>query len=266
MANKYQERWKMIIRDWQEQFPFLKPYGSVRLMYRTDILLVGLLMERSKYGGHYKIEFEVKPLWDILMDNYHYCIEYPIIDNSTKAKAGYYVAFGDYNPNRPNSYKDNHDFYFGRILKSIEQQYGNIFDGCVESGFLLNILDLAYPNTARRYVLKSWFFYTISNYYELQLALALYFNDSDSWNKVYSEIENNMIIWEKELIKRKKISRYEISFLFDWKNTIDKILKDRDWFMTICEENSKLSKVKCLNKGRIVYTPYTPLNHTNKVF
>jgi len=76
--NERQKIWRIIINQWRDKFPFLKIYSGSRLFYRTDILLIGIWLEKDKYGCGYSPGFVLKPLWGDVSDNYDCCLQTPL--------------------------------------------------------------------------------------------------------------------------------------------------------------------------------------------
>ncbi len=136
--NSESERWKEVFQDWRDSFPYLKPLGRMRLMYRTDICLIGLFLEKGKNGGWYRVEFEVKPLWDDITDNTANCYQYPVLEDINRHYTDYFISF-DYNMR-----EDSHHRDFKRASESTREQFGEVLEGIAESGFLLEKCDEAH--------------------------------------------------------------------------------------------------------------------------
>ena len=87
MKSASQIRWKEIMSQWSEQFPFLKPYGTMRLLYRTDIFMIGLYLEKLR-GPVYLVEFEVKQLWEPPVTNWPIGFMEPVHINAAQDQTG----------------------------------------------------------------------------------------------------------------------------------------------------------------------------------
>ncbi|WP_290394353.1 hypothetical protein, partial [uncultured Duncaniella sp.] len=46
------------------------------------------------------------------------------------------------------------------------------------------------------------------------------------------------------------------SDISSWRKNIESTISDRNKLLAICEENSKIKKIRRLNKGELIYTPY----------
>ena len=243
MESESARRWKEIMSEWNEEFQFLKPYGSMRLFYRTDILMLGLFLEKLIWQS-YRVGFEVKQLWLPPTDNDYNCIYTPILNHRTKSdRCTYRIKYG--------IDRDNHDFYFRRALESTRIRYGDVFNGTVSSGFLIELNDRM--NTPR---LKHDF-YAESQYYEFQIAMAVYFQEYDRLEKIYAELDKECSYWSRKLKRGRRIyGLTQSSDISSWRKNIESTISDRNKLLAICEENSKIKKIRRLNKGELIYTPY----------
>lgn len=228
--------------QWSEQFPFLKPYGTMRLLYRTDIFMIGLYLEKLR-GPVYRVEFEVKQLWEPPVTNWDNCIYTHIINERIKSKGDYWIEYGtDY---------DNHDFYFGRALESTRSQFGEILEGTATSGFLMEQCKRTYaPRNKRDFVFETL-------YYEFQLAMAVYFQQDEIIESLYREIDESCRLWTRRFSKGKHVCGLtQLSLISSWRKKIEDRISDRDRLLSICEENSKVKKIRRLNIGELIFTPY----------
>ena len=159
--------------------------------YRTDILMLGLFLEKLIWQS-YRVGFEVKQLWLPPTDNDYNCIYTPILNHRTKSdRCTYRIKYG--------IDRDNHDFYFRRALESTRIRYGDVFNGTVSSGFLIELNDRM--NTPR---LKHDF-YAESQYYEFQIAMAVYFQEYDRLEKIYAELDKECSYWSRKLKRGRRI-------------------------------------------------------------
>ena len=249
MSNAYIERWKEIYGEWQHQFPFLTEFGSQRLVFRTDIFLIGLFISRSRYGASYKVSFEVKSLWNEISNNYVNIFSLPILPQKDD---GSYL-FVEYGPRG-----DTHDILFKQLLETIDIKYGRMFEGVAEYRIINEQCDIAFSKYPESMYIAKY------SYFEFKLASALYFNDSDSWNKTYSEMKKYVSRLETKNNIRKFFHTNPALYWTEWMNYVDANLTDRERLMELCERNSKLKKVSCLNKGSLISAPITPMVQLKK--
>lgn len=238
MESKGVDTWKKIIAEWNEEFPFLKPYGKIRLFYRTDIFLIGLWLDRI-YDSDYRLTFEIKAMWEYLNSNDCNLLSRFVLSDPINKYSDYWLKFSE------------HDFYFQQASASAHRQYDNILHGKAYYDFLMTENEISYDHR------NSCRYYSEVLYIEFQLATTLFFQDMDRWNESYRYLEERCRLWEKRLTKGKRV--YGVSSLeeiINWRKRVEYFLTDRDKLLSICEENSKIKKIRRLNKGELIYTPY----------
>ncbi len=238
MKSASQIRWKEIMSQWNQQFPFLKPYGTMRLFYRTDIFLIGLLLDKI-HGQDYRLTFEIKAIWEYLDSNDFNLINRYILRDPTERLSNFWLDYSE------------HDLYFQEAVMATHRQYDDILYGKASYDFLMKENEVSYYyRNPLNYYYEIW-------YIAFRLATTLFFKDMEKWDQTYVYLEDRYGLWEKKLLKNKRVYGVtSIDEIVRWRKNVEYFLSDRDRLLSICEENSKIKKIRHLNKGELIYTPY----------
>lgn len=224
-----------IVKEWNEQFPFLKRYGAISLMLRTDIFLIGLYFRKTTYaGGSYIPEFVIYPLWDSTHWNHFSYIRSDVgsfLKNS-RVRGSFYVKY------------EQHDHLFGRMVLSTKNHFGNVLNGLVPYDFLYEEAIAEYRQYGGKHCL-----WEKKQFLEYMFAISLYFEDEMLWDKTNRMYRKCSWLWED------RIRNNEMKTFKNWKDIISSVFESRETLLKTCEENSDIKKVMNLNKGSLVKTP-----------
>jgi len=219
---------KKILKDWNEQFSLLSPYGSVSLMMKLDIFIVGVRIERSIWGGDsYIPRFTVLSLWSKNADNSLRLLVSQDLRN--KKQVQYFFDSQHYQ----SSFMD--------AISCATEQFGFLFrEKILLSDFFRYLSD--YCNTYRQPSLME-----MVCIHELKLALALYVEDGRLLEILKRHLEYDMKRWNQEqfeYIYHERINH--------WRDQLYALLEDRQIFMASIHENSTIPKISKLKEGHIV--------------
>lgn len=241
-----QHLWKVITSQWLEKYPFLKRYGESRMFYRNDIFLVGIWLDKGKYGLSYSPMFVIKPLWVNVSDNYEHCLCTHLYTNDQRRY--WYDIDIEQDLKR-------HDFYFKRYTDNPNPLYDNVLKGVISYDWIYKEAVHYFSESNKKH---EYFFYENWMFIELMLALSLYFEDSVLRVKAMAALDR-FIRQSKKRLKNGSFMGGKNPEATDWlerlKRRIIPIFDSRESLMAICEKNSKLNKIRTLNKGEMVNTP-----------
>lgn len=211
-----------VLRDWQERFPALSPYTSSTLYMKADIVLMGLRCE-NVMSGVYRIFFECLPLWE----NEKKKMMIPVFCSELLDGKGLQF-FIDYRL---------HDRLFPMAAAYVEKQFGiflkeyiSVDDVC---GWLKKLSSSFVPehNPIKLYRI-----------FEFKLALALFFDDNNLFEKIEKEIDAEIRYWDSRLFERLFHQTVQT-----WKAALFLKMEDREAFVRqvhLNRDNKKIMRLK----------------------
>lgn len=211
--------------EWRRKFPFLKRYTPNALFLKADFMIIGLRISGIWYGGSYRIEFVTIPLWK---ENLH-----SIINCELRNKKGNQFTI-DY---------QFHDYWFETAVQCAKDQFGNFLNEYISLTDFLFFLDRL-PSTYS-------FLFNLNDkqvWFELRLAIALYFEDNKMKEAIIADIERDTCHWDEEHF----FSCFNRT-IGQWKEDLYREFADRDAFMERIKRNAALPKVAALNEAHIIY-------------
>ena len=221
---------KQVISDWNEYFPLLSPYGTISLMMRLDIFLIGVRIERSVWGGDsYIPRFSILALWSKNKDgSFKRLISQ---DLRTKGHVQYFFNSGEYHT----VYKD--------IMACAEEQFGFFFKEQVLLSDFFRYL--SWFNSCERH--GKPFLSDEVDAYQLFFALALYVNENRLIEMLTQRLERDCKDWNNDQFHY--IYHVDIN---NWKEKQYDLLTHRDLFLNTIERNTTIPKMARLKEGHII--------------
>ena len=230
---------RRIMKEWREAFPFLKPYGTISLMFRTDLFLIGLSCRSSWCSPSYIPEFLVKPLWNIPWPGSDYitaAVGRPVRDNPSYR----HQAWTDY---------EFHDRFFKERVRQTKEYFGEALSGRVTYKILYEEALIEYRYWALKRCASIFFI-------EYMFALSLYFEDEELWYKINKAYNHYYRLWERRLMKGKFVSILnDLSELEKWRDKVSTVFSSRETMLAECNENLSLKKIRVLNEGELIDIP-----------
>lgn len=227
---------EQIIRDWRDEFPLLNSYTRSSLFMRADMVLIGLRIDKSdifpeSYGirNSYGLILEILPLW-----------------KEDKNERVIPVFFGYVHDKRwfsTSVYLDWHERKFERTKNDIQDSFGLILKDEIRVSDLYNII---YKHLYR-YGRIPCVFYMWLKVYELQLAIALYFDNSELMKETKAYIENEIRHWGRAFFEERVKMPVQ-----QWLDELYAKFSDRERFMEIIQQNCARKKVSKLNQAHFI--------------
>lgn len=223
------KQFKEIFKEWHKEFPVLSKYTDRTLYVRINPFMIGLRLQKDRFGGdNYLPVLEIVPLWE---ENPQQFGESICWDNLQDMKRLDFVI--DYR---------GHDYYFPEALECTKSQFGKILKEEIVFGDLMEFINHLIRQFITKHNPNEWIYV-----FQLQLALAMYFNKQDLLDQIGLNIEREIKYWTPKYIKYGKVLTTD-----EYREEIYQPFKDRGKFMETIEINSQRLKVAKLNVGTIV--------------
>lgn len=215
---------------WAREFPMLKQYTPSSFMMKTDIMLIGLRF--SSRWSSYGISLTILPLW---------------YDDSEEMK---YHAVSIYLCGLLRKFHFDFDYHFFEFEK-LKVAVHELVDPLFQKEIRLNCLfDIIKKKWSRDIIIEYRNLIFNKSTFELLLAIALFFKDTELKALIEKELEKN--------ISNCSDDRFE--YFFDksrsaWLSEMEERFGDRDKFMAQVRANLELPKVVKLNDAHLVPVP-----------
>lgn len=224
------KEWNIIMREWND-FPFLKRFGNSKLFFKTEIMLIGLWLDRIS-GNSYRLSIMGLPLWYKYDDWKHsFCFNNCIKDACNHDIICQYIF---------------QDRYFKRNVEFTKQHYGDIFNGEITYSNLYYLENMYNdPIVGRRkYALNK-------GHLQFQMVLARYFDNSVMAENILTLVEK---VYKKDSNNRKIIEYHEsINFSIDlWREDMNNYYGNKEAFLEVCRKHSEDKDIKKLNMGVLI--------------
>lgn len=220
-----------IIKDWREAFPDLSKYGSNTLFHRCGPFLIGIKF--VKINGYvtseYQIYLQIVALWR------------PFVPR----KEGYILNFYEVRTEKGLVLEIrfwDHKKIFNAVEELTKEQFGKFLKKEILGIDLFKYSEDWALNSKTgygRHDLYSWV-----DTFELQLGLALYYDNQELVKEILDKIELEMTYWPESpphLLDQEK-----------WKNYIKETFCDREKFMEAIRINLENPKNRRLQPGEII--------------
>lgn len=213
-----------IVNDWKARFPMLSKYSSNKLFMRADFLWIGLCFENDRWGEQeYRVFLEIRPLWtDASRINGSY------IDDELKDEKGRQLFI---------NYSD-HDKKFEYAVRCVEKQFGTVLQDSISAS---DLFDFVLSNSHFINKIEE------TRLYELELAITLFCNNLEKFNKIKTEIERSSKFWNK-----KKFEELLGKTIEEWRIDLFSRFENRSIFMRQIELNTSIPKIARLKNSPIV--------------
>lgn len=220
-----------VATDWRRRFPFLKKYTPITLFMKTELLMMGLRIS-SWYGDEYRIYMWWVPLW-----------------KERAVKKTIPIVHEEMHDEKHRQVFIKYQFHcnnFERAAQCAQSAFGKFLQDRV---MLSDIL--GYPRSELTWTTLI----DVTNYYELRMAVALYYNIPKLIETTKADIEKASRKWRDSTMRL--ITGFTVE---EWKADLYKRFEDREAFMAEIKKNSELPKVARLNTATIVndLTPDSP--------
>ncbi len=215
---------------WTQEFPMLKQYTPSSFMMKADIMLIGLSFSRR--WESYDIALTILPLW---------------YDDSDEMKR-HTVRIYLYGLLRKFHFDfDYHFFEFEKLKAAVHELVDPLFQKEIQ---LNSLFDIIKNKWSRDIICDYRNLIFNKSTFELLLAIALFFKDTELKALIEKELEKN--------ISNCSDDRFE--YFFDksrgaWLSEMEERFGDRDKFMAKVRANSALPKVVKLNEAHLVPVP-----------
>ena len=239
---------KNIVNDWQGQFPILSPYTASTLFAKADIILIGLRLDKDRFGGkEYRVYLQVLPLWvekdkinipfvdeellrdatlQLLIDcRFHD----PLLEDFVEGQKKWGVTDPDGSKFRRE--REWRLAKLGKAFKCAHQRFGTVLQEYVRLSDVLRLID-----SAR--VRGIW---SMCRILELKLALAYYFGNENLISQVKGNIE--------ELVKDMEngdCKAFDNISAKEWQTDLYCRMEDREMFMRQVELNLNIKRISRL--------------------
>ena len=247
---------KDIVKEWQDEFPILSKYTSATLMARTDIFLIGLRLDR-RWSDEYDVVLEILPLWVpkekiiifVLRENacdkkgFQISIDIMLHDPwltdyvEAQKMRGAEIDIKKFELQRAIRQK-----MIREAMECTHEQFDAVFQQNVGLSTIFRLIsNHTFSKVFDRDNPLDWY-----RLFELELALAYFFNREDLIMEIKREIEKEVSHWTQE--------RFNVLFGIskeEWKVDLYRIMEDREAFMRQVEMNLSLKKISKLKQIHI---------------
>ena len=196
---------------------------------RVDMVLLGLWIDRGGFSDDYRVYFEIRPLWF----------------EDAKMISRSFIFIETHSENGIQCFIDlsKHERKFRKIIGYVINQFGLLIQ---ENIRISDLYDILYKDLYR-YGRFSGDFYMWLSVYELQLAIALYFDNSELMKETKAYIENEIGHWGRSFFENRIKMPVQ-----QWLDDLYAKFSDRERFMEIIRENCARKKVSKLNQAHFI--------------
>ena len=217
------------VTDWRNEFPILKKYTPTKIYLKTDLLLIGLSLEKL-WGDYYRVYFNARALWgDDPVHRPMYLLFKPL---KNERVLDFDIGF------------QLHDYYFSRAVECARSQFGVFLKERISLKDILEYIEKDTKDVLHKNHNASGWSRTI----EFRIALGLYFNNDALIHDSLTTIEKEIPFW-----KTKSPDYIDYKAIETWVAQLYNYCNNRQAFMDKLHCNLEHPRFKRLNHAEIIY-------------
>ena len=179
------------------------------------------------FSDTYRVIFECCPLWEVDIHKRNTPLIWTEMTDNRKGQ--FFISFR------------RHNDLFQDAVKCSETQFGFLLSENIDVNDLYHFIEVILAQKSKTHNPID-----IYRIYELQLALALYFQDTDRHNKIKHDIEKEISFWDANNFFDLFSESIE-----EWKSNLYQRMENREQLILDVEQNLKDNKVAKLKSGHI---------------